>query len=149
MKIKSLNMVKRCLLAFCAVMALSLSGGLQAQLYEDFSSPAWPYAGWVGDTANFATTTGQLKIPQPTTPNTSCVAVPYTFPAGDLSYPLKFDFELLTASPTSGNHADVYFWADSATVENSRNALYITFNSAKKAVLYQRVAGVGTALFTG
>lgn len=148
MKIKSFNMIRRCVLAFCVVFLMAVPLNLRAQLYEDFSSPAWPYAGWVGDTANFATTTGQLRIPQPTTPNTSCVAVPYAFPAGDLSYPLKFDFELLTASPTSGNHADVYFWADSATVENSRNALYITFNSAKKAVLYQRVAGVGTALLT-
>lgn len=149
MKIKSLNMIKRCLLAFCAVMALSLSGGLQAQLYEDFSSPSWPYAGWVGDTANFATTTGQLRIPQRTTPNISRVAVPYTFAAGDTAYPLHFDFELLTADPTASNFAEVYLWADSANVENSSNALYVAFDvSSDKAILYQRVAGVSTAILS-
>ncbi|MBO4740262.1 MAG: hypothetical protein J5605_01320 [Bacteroidales bacterium] len=147
MKYKPLNMIKRCLLAFCVLLTLTFSCRLQAQLYEDFSSPAWPYAGWVGDTANFATTTGQLKIPQRTTPNLSRVAVPYTFSAGDLAYPLQFDFELLTADPTASNYAEVYLWADSANVENSTNALYVASDvSSDKAMLYERVGGVSTPI---
>lgn len=149
MKIKSFNMIIRCVLVFCVVFLMAVPLNLRAQLYEDFSSPAWPYAGWVGDTADFATNTGQLRIPQRTALNRSRVAVPYNFSRGDLAYPLRFDFEVLTADPTASNFAEVYLWADSVNVENSSNALYVAFDvSSDKAILYQRVAGVSTAILS-
>lgn len=133
----------------CVVVAMFCTNNLHAQLIEDFSSPAWPYASWVGDTADFATTTGQLRIPQRTTLNRSRVAVPYSFAQADLAYPLRFDFEVLTADPTASNFAEVYLWADSARVENSSNALYVAFDvSSDKAILYQRVAGTATAILS-
>ena len=133
----------------CTVVAMFCTNNLHAQLIEDFSSPAWPYASWVGDTADFATTTGQLRIPQRTTLNRSRVAVPYSFAQADLAYPLRFDFEVLTADPTASNFAEVYLWADSVNVENSSNALYVAFDvSSDKAILYQRVAGVSTAILS-
>ena len=136
-------------LAFCMMCLVSLPFNLRAQLLEDFSSPAWPYSGWVGDTADFATTTGQLRIPQRTALNRSYVSVPYSFSQADLVYPLRFDFELLTVDPTASNFAEVYLWADSANVENSSNALYVAFDvSSDKAILYQRVAGVNTVILS-
>lgn len=136
-------------LAFCMMCLVSLPFNLRAQLLEDFSSPAWPYSGWRGDTADFATTTGQLRIPQRTALNRSYVSVPYSFSQADLVYPLRFDFELLTADPTASNFAEVYLWADSANVENSSNALYVAFDvSSDKAILYQRVAGVNTVILS-
>jgi hypothetical protein len=126
-----------------------LQSNLQAQLYEDFSSPAWPYAGWVGDTANFGTSTGRLQIPARTTETSSYVAVPYAFLRGDLAYPLQFDFEVKTADPTTANNAVVYLWGDSANIANSSNAFYLAFDpSSDKAMLYERVAGVSTAVLS-
>lgn len=149
MKIYSRMSAKSCVIAFCVMILSMLQSNLQAQLYEDFSSPAWPYPGWVGDTANFGTSTGRLQIPARTTELSSYVAVPYAFLPGDLAYPLQFDFEVKTADPTTANNAVVYLWGDSANIANSSNAFYLAFDpNSDKAILYERVAGVSTAVLS-
>jgi hypothetical protein len=126
-----------------------LQSNLQAQLYEDFSSPAWPYAGWVGDTANFGTSTGRLRIEDTTNLRPMYVAVPYSFLPGDLAYPLQFDFEIKTHKPTASNNIIVYIWGDSSDIRYSNNSLYLTFNtSSKKAILCQRVSGNTTTIIS-
>ena len=149
MKIYSKMSAKSCVIAFCVMILSMLQSNLQAQLYEDFSSPAWPYPGWVGDTAKFTTNNGVLQ-PKANTGTSSYASTPYNFLVGDTAYPLQFDFEIknyITAN--FNNHAEVYLWADSANVENSSNALYIAFSpSSKKAVLYERVVGLSTAILT-
>ena len=141
--------LKRCLSVFFVVIFGGVSGNLQAQLFEDFSSLQWPYTNWVGDTANFATTTGQLRIPQRPTELSSYVAVPYNFLLSDTIYPLRFDFEILTADPTASNNVEVYLWGDSSNVDLSSNALYIAFDvNTDKAILYERVNGISTAILS-
>ena len=141
--------LKRCLSVFFVMIFGGVSGNLQAQLFEDFSSLQWPYTTWVGDTANFATTTGQLRIPQRPTELSSYVAAPYNFLPGDTIYPLRFDFEILTADPTASNNVEVYLWGDSSNVDLSSNALYIAFDvNTDKAILYERVNGISTAILS-
>ena len=137
-----------CLSGVCVALSLLVASKTQAQLVEDFSSPAWPYAGWVGDTANFSTASGYLQL-KANTGTSSYTSTPYNFLAADTAYPLQFDFELKTADPTASNNASVYLWADSANVANAANALYLAFDvSSDKAILYERVAGVATAILS-
>ena len=141
--------IKYCALVVCAMLAVTLPKTSAAQLVEDFSSPSWPYAGWVGDTAKFSTATGKLRVPDSINkPSPASVAVPYNFLAGDTVYDLQFDFEVLSVPPTSKNYVSVYLWGDSANIEKSQNALYITFNTSKQAQLFQSVGGIATSLLT-
>lgn len=137
-----------CTIAVLAMFLLFRAGDVKAQLSEDFSSVAWPYAGWVGNTSDFSTATHTLQLSAQTAATSQYVAKSYSFPAADLAYPVMFEFEILTPAPSSNNYTLVYLWADSSDCDEAENAIFVTFTTssgaAKTMLLCERVNGNNT-----
>lgn len=136
-----------CNTVFLILLVLFGTQSANAQIVQDFSSSAWPYAGWVGNTERFTTASQQLRIVEDTVVLNSYTAKGYRFSASDLQYPLQYDFDVQTAVPSANNSVTIWLWSDSADVDVARNALYIGFSN-KKPVLYQKINGTNTAVIT-
>ena len=136
-----------CSTAILTLLMVLNTYSVKAQLVEDFTSSAWPYSGWVGNTERFTTSAQQLRIVAQDTILNSYTSATYRFDTSDLNYPLQFDFEVLTATPSGSNNATIWIWSDSSDVAVAQNALYIGFYN-KHPVLYSKVNNYWTDLIT-
>ena len=120
----------------------------KAQVNDDFSDGNFTSnPAWVGNTASFAISTGQLNTNGPAvTPSTIYLSTPSTAAVN-----AQWDFFVNPkAATTAGNFMDIFLMSDSANLLNAKNGYFVRVgNTSDDVCLYVLQNGVNSLIIDG